>query len=398
MAEATQPGAQQQQDPKQRLDPKQRPNAEEYVNPRDAILDSMEEKIAADRKEEVDRYNAELRSELEQEGEMPIAPDPKIPTDADGSASVQPMHEPSPEPSAAPQQPEVQDDILAEHIVMHDGQPMFKAKVDGQDMLIPLDRARQQIQKHEAAEVRLQNATAMQRQLETREAALQQNEAALQTRMAQLTQAPPSAGTTDVDDPEALLGEAKELVSSLFTQDEDTAALNLAKLLSKSRAPAQAPAPVIDEAQLVARAATVAVAEMTKQQVEEDAKTGFKRFRKDYPDIMRDRNLYAMADAMTDEIAVEFPDYKPSEVMVEAGNRVREWVKEMKGEKKKPDPDDLNPKPKVTLEDRQQRKEGLVPIPTAGTAQQQELHEEDEEAETPADVLAEYRKSRGQPN
>jgi len=386
MAEATQQGAQ--QNPK--LDPAQKPNAEEYVNPRDAILDSMEEKIDASRQQDVSQYNAELRGELEREGEMPVAPDPKVPTDAGGAASVQPMHEPSPEPGAAPQQ----SDDLAEHIVMHEGQPMFKAKVDGQDMLIPLDRARQQIQKHEAAELRLQNAANMQRQLETREAALQQNEAALQTRMTQLTQAPPSAGTTDVDDPEALLGEAKELVSSLFTQDEDTAALNLAKLLSKSRAPtAQASAPVIDEAQLVARAATVAVAQMTKQQIEEDAKTGFKQFREDYPDIMRDRNLYAMADAMTDEIAAENPDWKPSEVMVESGNRVRKWVGEMKGD----EPADPNPKPKVTLEDRQQRKENLVPIPAAGSAQQQELHEDDDQAETPADIIAGIRDGRGQP-
>ena len=392
MAEATQPGAQ--QDPKRQLDPAQKPNADEYVNPRDAILDSIEEKLDAERQQEVSQYNAELRGELEREGEMPVAPDLKIPTDAGGAASVQPMHQPSPEPSAAPQQPS--DDILAEHIVMHDGQPMFRAKVDGQDMLIPLDRARQQIQKHEAAEVRLQNAAAMQRQVETREAALQQNEAALQTRMTQLTQAPPSsAPSQDVDDPEALLGEAKELVSSLFTQDEDTAALNLAKLLSKSRAPATAQAPVIDEAQLVARVATVAVAQMTKQQIEEDAKTGFKQFRKDYPDIMRDRNLYAMADAMTDDIAVEHPDWKPSEVMVESGNRVRKWVGEMKGDEP-PDPDP-NPQPKLTLEDRQQRKENLVPIPVAGSAQQQEISEDEDQAETPADVLAEYRKSRGQP-
>lgn len=394
MAEATQPGAQ--QDPKRQLDPSQKPNADEYVNPRDKILDSIEEKLNVERQQEVDQYNAELRGELERTGEMPVAPSSEVPTDAGGAASVQPMHEPSSEPSAAPQQPAVQDDLLAEHIVMHEGQPMFRAKVDGQDMLIPLDRARQQIQKHEAAEVRLQNAAAMQRQLETREAALQQNEAALQTRMTQLTQAPPSsAPSQDVDDPEALLGEAKELVSSLFTQDEDTAALNLAKLLSKSRAPA-APAPVIDEAQLVARAATVAVAQMTKQQIEEDAKTGFKQFRVDYPDIMRDRNLYAMADAMTDEIAAEHSEWKPSEVMVEAGNRVRKWVGEMKGDKPPVDPNP-NPQPKLALEDRQQRKEGLVPIPAAGSAQQQELHEEEDQAETPADVLAQYRKERGQP-
>jgi hypothetical protein len=378
MAEATQPGAEQQQ-----------PN-EEYVNPRDAILESMEEKIQAEREGQIAEYNAQVREEQELEVRPP---DPPPPPAADGAAERAPMHEP---PPAAPGLPEhLADDPLAEYIVMHEGRPMFKAKIEGQDMLIPLDRAKQQIQKHEAAEVRLQNATEMQRQLTAREEIIRQNEAALQARMEQATQAPPSQPPAEDVDEDALHAEAKNIVSQLFTADEDTAADKLATfLIDRTRTPTAAPAAAaapIDQNAIAEQAAQTAMQRITKAERDRDIKGGYQAFQKDYPEIMADANLYGMADNMTDVIEKEHPDWLPSQVMLESGKRTRAWVDQMKGV--------TTPEPQIPSDDqRQQRKEDLVPIPApAASSQQQSYVESDEEAQqTPQEILAEYRTHRGQ--
>lgn len=381
MAEATQPGAEQQQ-----------PN-DEYVNPRDAILESLEGKIQKSREEQIAEYNAQVREEAAEAAELEERPpDPPPPAAADGAAERAPMHEPPPAQQPLPEH--LADDPLAEFIQMHEGRPMFKAKIDGQDMLIPLDRARTQIQKHEAAEVRLQSASELNRQLTAREETVRQNEASLQARLEQATQTPPSPAPAEDVDEDALHAEAKNIVSQLFTADEDTAADKLATfLIDRTRTPASAPAAAaapIDQNAIVQQAAQSAVATISKKQRDDDIREGYKTFQKDYPNIMADANLYAMADNMTDAIEKEHPDWSPSQIMLESGKRTQAWVEQMQGA--------TTPEPQIPTESRQERKEGLVPIPTPAGAAQRELGAEDEEpAQTPADVVAEMREGRGQP-
>src|ERR1700683_2316611 len=47
-------------------------------------------------------------------------------------------------------------DPLGEYVVRVEGKPMFKTIVNGAEVLVPLDRARMQLQKHLAADIRLQ--------------------------------------------------------------------------------------------------------------------------------------------------------------------------------------------------------------------------------------------------
>ncbi len=363
MAEATQPGA---------------TDGLENPNPRDAIIANVEQKLQQEREGDIKDYQEALHEE-------------ETPTDPDGAASVAPLHDESP-PEAPPALPQdLEGDPLADYVVMHEGKPMFKVRVDGQDMMMPLDRARQQIQKHEAAEVRLQNAAALQRQLDERAQALEENEAAFNAKIAEQTTPPPV--DVEIDDDDTLLAEAKDVLTTMFQGNEDDAAQKLTTLLKQTRTPAQPQAPVIDPKAIVKEATAAAVQEISDADKQRDLQTGYAQFKNDFPDIIGDQNLYVMADRMTDEIQAEHPDWLPSQLMQESGKRTRDWVAKMKGNTSQEPPIDTD-----TNTTRQERKEDLVPIPTAAAGAQQPLGEPGEEPEqTPQEVIAEMRESRGQP-
>ena len=113
-------------------------------------------------------------------------------------------------------------------------------------------------------------------------------------------------------------------------------------------------------------------------------KTGYNKFVDSYPEIANDENLFRYADSLTDAIAVENPEWVPSEVMLEAGKRTREWVETFKT----PEPSE---KPN---NDRQERKRNLRPMPRArqGTPEKEVVEKEP----TAGDYITELRKQRGQ--
>ena len=365
----------------------QQPPTDQPKNPRDELLDGIDEKLAAQRQEEHAEFmgslaeeDPEIAGELQQQmsGEQP----PPEPTD--GAQAVEPMHTP---PEPAPLPAELQNDPLADFIEMHNNVPMFKTVVDGQPTLIPLDRARTELQKRVAGDIRMQQAAETTRQLEERERQVQASEAALAQRTQQLAQTPPPSADPDAD----LVGEAKEIVSTLFTGNEDEAATKLATLLARGRVPAQAP---IDTQQIVQETARVVRSEMTQEQMDRDAKVGYDNFARDFPDIMADGNLYRMADQMTDDIAKEHPEWLPSQIMQESGTRVRAWANQLKGASETDTPPNT---PGNGMDQRQERKQQLKPIPQAAGGAQQVVGEPAEQPQTPSDALKEIREARGQP-
>lgn len=380
MNEATQQGASAEEHSQQVAPPEPDTN-EAPVNPRDAILNNIDEQIDQQRHQEQRAFIEENAEEL---GMAPPPPEPG--PEADGAQAVQAMHPPAEPVNPLPEN--LQSHEMADYIVMHDGEPHMKAKVHGVDKLIPMARVQQQAQKLEAADVSLQTASQMTKDLNQREEWIRQNEAALQNRLAEMNTAPP-VGVPEED----LVGEAKEIVSTLFQGDEDTAATKLAHLLSRSQAPANA-APAIDTTQIANQAAAVAVSQMTERDRNQDALKGLEQFKTEYPEIMADLNLYNMADNMTDVIENEHPDWLPSQLMLEAGRRTRDWLAKQKGETL---PGEL-PQPSITNDPtRQERKDNLVRIPNPALGAVSPHGEYEEPVQTPNDALHEIRESRGQP-
>lgn len=360
---------------------------EPVVNPRDLILDSLDEKIDAQRHQEQKDYLEEVSEEL---GMAP--PDPEPAPAADGAQTVEPMHPPAEPVEPEPLPVELQDHAMADYIVMHNGEPHMKAKVHGVDKLIPMSKVQAQAQKLDAAEVTLEQAAITTRDLAQREEWIRENEASLKARLeAPVVPVPPvDAGVPS----EELVGEAKEIVSTLFRGDEDAAALKLATLLKRSQAPAN-PVPAIDTTQLVNQAADVAVVKMTQIDKAKDAVAGLEQFKDSYPEIMADPMLYRIADKFTDVIEKENPSWSPTQLMLEAGVRTNKWLAQQKGETLPNEPPPADP---ASIDpNRQERKDNLVRIPNPALGAVSPHGVTEEPVQTPADALNEIRESRGQP-
>src|ERR1700683_3634470 len=188
------------------------------VDPRAAALAAAQAKEARGQPLDVDRGHRDL---IENEATDAEA----LPTQGEeGAADVQRFQD-----DAAKRTKEAVrisnkgEDPLGDYVVRVDGKPMFKTLVDGKEQLIPLDRARTQLQKHLAADIRLQQAAEQKRQLDAREQSIRNVEATLKTRSAQ--------PVAPVVDDTSLDKEAVELVRSLVSEPEGKAAARLAKTL-----------------------------------------------------------------------------------------------------------------------------------------------------------------------
>jgi hypothetical protein len=212
-------------------------------------------------------------------------------------------------------------------------------------------------------------------QLDARDQSSRNVEATLKTRVTH-----PSAVAPVVDD-SAL---ATELVRSLVSEPEDKAAAKLASAFKSIR---QAQAPV-DQKALATEAASIAMATIAERDNQRALGEGLDTFTKTYPDIAGDSDLFALADRKTNAIAQENPNWTPGQVMLEAGKQTREWLKSI-GAPVKTVPGGEQPS------NRQQRKQTLVPMPQARTARPAPAEGETRE-QTPAEAMAEIRKSRGQ--
>ena len=369
----------------------------------DARISDLNEAIAEDpglamNQAQIDSAIATANAEAVADGRLPP------PTLDDGAASRTPIHPApgTPEPLPA----EIAADPLSEFVVMQNGQPMFKAKVNGEDKLIPLDQARRQIQIGTSAEIRMQQAADLEKrtthdlQLRERDLSTKEQALSLRTQAVAPPRTPPAGDFSEED----LLDEAREIFNTAFSGTEEDAAKKLARTLSKLRAPAaQQSAPSIDENALVKRAAKAAVTAVQNVGKQKDVATGYKQFQSDYPDIMGDPQLYKMADDMTDGIERDNPDWKISQVMDEAGKRTRAWVDNLKGIAPPVDP---TPRPQIQNTpvvtphppNRQERKAGLVRMPNvAAGAVHQTPVDVPETEQTPGEALADLKAARGQP-
>jgi hypothetical protein len=357
---------------------------------RDTLLADMDAKIEAARAAEneaflrdsgADPQRLMLARQMEREanGEATIADGAQAEELEDGAQFVEPIRQAAPEKREAQRISNKGDDPLGDFVIRVNGKPMFKTLVDGQEKLIPLDTARAQLQKHLSADIRLQQAATRNKELDNRAAVLRATEERLKHQAA----APARQAVDDA----TLDTEAVELVRSLVSEPEDKAAARLAKTLKTIR---QASVPQIDVDGIVKRAGDEAEARIVARDNEKAMGSGFKAFETAYPDIVADPDLFASADRRTDAIAQEHPEWAPEQVMVEAGRQTHEWMKSIGI------PVRAVPNGGQSPSNRQQRKEGLRPMPTPRQARPAQAPEQSDR-QSPSDAVAEMRKARGQP-
>jgi hypothetical protein len=416
---ATQPGAAPSRQPTLDPDVDTSQEVEIHANPRTVALEAMAERQEAARLAEiqtaVDNDPGLAANQAAIDGDIAaanaeagIVHEDVVPSygSNDGANSVQPMHRDVPAtPAALPAN--LADDPLADFIVMNGAVPMVKAKVNGQERLIPLSDAKRQVQIGLSSEIRMQNAAGIEKRLDERDRKLSAGESALAARLRTVPThtATPAPSPADLSD-DVLLEEATDIFNTAFSGTEEDAAKKLAGTLVKIRNSAvrQAPTQAIDENAIANRAAEAAYGRLSKESRKKDVQKGYASFKTNYPDIMGDTKLYRMADDMTDQIEKEHPDWNISQVMDEAGNRTREWVRGLTGQPldtgDTPTPTPGADNTAVTLDqtNRLERKTGLVRMPSPASAA---IHTTPEESgaveQSPHDAFMELKESRGQP-
>ena len=339
------------------------------VDPRAAAMAAQMAKEARGDALDVDRGHRDL---MREGGEGEAEPTQVV----DGAASVQPADAAERKAREAVRISTKGEDPLGDYVVRVEGKPMFRTLVDGKEQFIPLDRARAQLQKHLAADIRLQQASERQKQLDAREQSLRNVEETFKNRQH------PSAQAPAFDDDKM----ASELVRSLVSEPEDKAAARMATVFKAIR---QASAPVLDRNALVREAAEVAVKTIADRDNSRALETGFTQFTKDYPDIASDSDLFNLADKKSETIALEHPNWGPAQIMNEAGRQTREWLKSIGA--KAP-----SGGPNANLTANQQRKQNLVPMPQARSARPAPATDATTD-ESPQQTLRDIQKSRGQP-
>jgi len=346
------------------------------TRPRDETIDSINDKIDAQRKQEQIDFMVETGQLTEEEAAAKLDVAEVVST----GAVVEPMH--PDEPTEVAVVAETVDD-LDEFIVQDEetGELFFRVKVDGVERLLTADKAKAHLQKHEAADSRLQASSEQLKDLRDREERLRTGESALRTRLEGIQHRSPSppAGS-DVDD-QGLEAETREVVNGLFSGTEAEAAKKLAALLRKYRGNSS---PQVDVATIVARATTAAREQVTTENRRAEEATAYSSFEREYADIIADPKLFAMADGMTDGIQKEKPTWSPAQIMTEAGKRTRKLTA-------------TDSKAPPVPNDRQVLKRKLRPMPNLRSSEVVPKTPE-EVPETPASILADTRKFRGQPS
>ena len=333
----------------------QTPKERQVPNPRDALIEGFQEQID--------------QARLEEEGLSSV-------TQITESEEIDDQT-----PAAAPKKVAVvADDPLKNFIIIEDGVALFKTKINGEEKLLPLDRVQQQVQKHEAADIRLQLASRTLKESQAQAERTRQEIAALHQTAKK--ESPPDH-TADAS--KGIEEDAKKLVSVLFSGTPDEATAIMTEVLGKNR---QAPrTPAITSEELVRQSAAVVRQELSAEDHQKDLKRGYQEFQGKYPAILADARLYNYTDNLTDQIAEDHPDWTPSQVLLDAGRQTEEWINSLRG---------VSPKPPVTpiTSIRQTNKQKLRPLPTARV--ERVRMDTQDEPQTPAQVIEEIRKARGQ--
>lgn len=182
-----------------------------------------------------------------------------------------------------------------------------KQKIDGREEMVPADKVFRQYQKGAAADLRLAEATRMQK-----EAADLLAQA--QTNMANATSsAERRDAAAEVEVAAGLVEKQKELFSALFSGDEEKAGKLLGDFVKTSvdAALASRPAPAVSDDELANR-----IAPKLKQRLSVDS--ALEQLFKDYPEIHDDADMAVIADRYVNRFEAE--GKSRAEAIAEAGD------------------------------------------------------------------------------
>lgn len=323
------------------------------AHPRNRTIEDLAAKFHA-------RRAADLGLEVEAEDEAPVA---------EAAPAAAPVAEtpvaapPAPPAAPAPDLP----------VYLREGKFYTRLKVNGQEQEIEYAKVVATMQKHTAADQRLQHASELLRKAEERERATRESEERLRQRLTQ-----PSTDAGGEND-EELRVVAKTVINKLLDGETEQAADDLVKMFKGRR-----DAPTPDYAQIEQRATAKALEAIEKSDYQKDVTRGNQQFAEQYPEIMADPDLFTLADQKTVEIMREKPYLTPSQVLMEAGEAVMtKFVRR-------------SAPPAADPRVRTDRKAQLKPVPRPASARQAPTTPAPAPMSTPSSYFEAIKKARGQ--
>jgi hypothetical protein len=201
------------------------------------------------------------------------------------------------------------------------GESVIKMKVNGMEREVPVDQVKAMLQKDIAGDIKLRQATELERELQAKYSRQSQEQQPLSDQ---------NQPSEDVEQ-----GQIKQLWldyhEELLNGDPDRAkemAEELGDLMERRQSSTQ---PQIDESFLINRATENTIQYLSQQELEKDRQTGLSKANKEYAHIMGDNYLRDIADRFSGEVYAEDPDLSPSENIIEACKRTEQWLEKSTG-------------------------------------------------------------------
>lgn len=198
-----------------------------------------------------------------------------------------------------------------------DPEDMVTIVVDGEERQVSRSKIYEQgvrtMQKESAADKRLAEAAERVRQADLYAAqSLARVEAQLRASQQEKNQGEPLSKKQDVD----VKTRARKIIASILDGTEEEAA----EALAEAMAGRSDPTPQVDTGSIVQE-----TTKRVQRQIEHTQ--ALRDFRTNFNDIADDPHLYNMADQETLKVHQEHPDWGLTDILNEAGSRVRKWVK-----------------------------------------------------------------------
>jgi len=269
-------------------------------------------------------------------------------------------------------------ELVNSPLTERDGQWYAIAKVNGVEQEIPWDEVITKYQKNSSADQRLQEAATKANQLADWERRLHDYKAKLEVQ----TRSPQDAAQVSPSDSDANEDLYGQYHDALFQGDEKVAT----RLLKQIRAAEKTSAPNVNVDDIIQRTKSEMREEERQAHIrdyEELRKDAVSKFHEEYPDIVNDPSLLAVADAKSSELYNADPTRDPWEIMQECAEYARTWLFQYV--------DNLGGKKQNVREERKQAMDEVTPRNVRSS-----IGEDEPEHESYSDIIAEMRQARHQ--
>ena len=270
-------------------------------------------------------------------------------------------------------------ELVDSPLTERDGQWYAIAKVNGVEQEIPWDELLAKYQKNSSADQRLQEAATKANQLADWERRLHEYKSNLEAK----SRSPKDAAKVSPSDSDASDDLYGQYHDALFQGDEKAAT----KLLKQIRATERTSAPDVNVDDIIQRTKSEMREEERQAHVrdyEELRKDAVSKFHEEYPDIVGDPSLLAVADAKSAELYNADPTRDPWEIMQECAEYARTWLFQYV--------DNLGGKKQNVREERKQAMDEVTPRNVRSS-----IGEDEPEHESYSDIIAEMKQARHQP-